>query len=109
MGHEYRLIFDNASLMSSFIDSLKSSEACIKAREREVYLKDQFLKTVAEYDAKLILEGDFSIWLEVNFRSMELYELVQKALSGGVARYYEDDNLNDEVNLKEVFRIKVRS
>ncbi len=48
--------------MSSFIDSLKSSEACVKAREREIYLKDQFLKTVAEYDARLIWKGEKKIF-----------------------------------------------
>jgi len=39
MSYEYRLVFDDASLMQDVIDSLKSSDACIKImRERSLIL-----------------------------------------------------------------------
>lgn len=106
MSYEYRLMFGDSCLMQCVIGSLKSSDACIKVEGREIYLKDQLLQSVAQYDAKLTLEGDLSVWLEVHFRSMGLYDLFQKALRGGDVKCYEDGDLNDEVSLKEVFRIK---
>ncbi|MFS2099646.1 hypothetical protein ACCC97_11830 [Variovorax sp. Varisp85] len=106
MSYEYRLVFDDSYLMQCVIGSLKSSEACIKVEGREIYLKDQLLQSVAQYDVKLTLEGNLSVWLEVNFRSMGLYDLFQKALGGGGVKCYEDGDVNDEVSLKEVFRIK---
>lgn len=108
MSYEYRLVFDGTILAQDVIKSLILSEACVKAQAREVYLKDQELKTPAEYDARLIQEGDQSIWMEINLKSVNLYKLVYSSLSGGVVRCYEDGDLDDEVSLKEAFRIKTK-
>ena len=106
MSYEYRLVFDDAASAQHVMDSLKSNDACIKAQALEVCLKDRELQTLAEYDARLIQEGDRSLWLEVNFRSLNLYNLVQGALSGRVVKCFEDGDWDDEVTLKEAFRIK---
>ncbi|MGJ7535944.1 MULTISPECIES: hypothetical protein [unclassified Variovorax] len=106
MSYEYRLVFDDEFLMQRVIDSLKSSDAYIKSQEQEICLKDRLLQSAAEYDARLILESNFSMWLEVNFRSMKLYDLVRNALHGEAVRCYEDGDLDCEVSLKGAFRIK---
>ncbi|RQR42334.1 hypothetical protein DIE22_02060 [Burkholderia sp. Bp9142] len=106
MSYEYRLVFDDAASAQLVIDSLKSSDACVKAQAQEVCLKDRDLQTLAEYDARLTKESDRALRLEVNFRSPNLYNLVQGALSSRVVRCFEDGDWDDEVTLKEAFRIK---
>ncbi|MGJ7607412.1 hypothetical protein ACSFA7_23965 [Variovorax sp. LT1R20] len=106
MSYEYRLVFDDAILAPNVMKSLILSEACVKVQAREVYLKDKELQTPSEYDARLIQEGDQSIWMELNLKSRNLYKLVHSSLSGGGVRCYEDGDLNDEISLKEAFRIK---
>jgi len=107
MSYEYRLVFDDPSLMQSVIGSLKSSGSFVEGNEQEIFLKDQLLQSHAEYDARLILEGDLSMWMEVNSKALGLHDLMMNSLKGGVARCYEDGDLHDEVSLKEAFRIKV--
>jgi len=108
MSYEYRLLLDSTISAQHFMNSLMVSEACVKAQAREVYLKDQELQTPAEYDARLIQEGNQSIWMEINLKSVNLYRLIHSSLSGGVVRCYEDGDLDDEVSLKEAFRIKIK-
>lgn len=105
MSYEYRLVFNDSPLMQCVIGFLRSSDAFIEAKGQEIYLKDPLLKSLAEYDARLILESDLSIWLELNFRATGLYDLMKKALKDGVVRCYEDGDLSDEVSLKEVFLV----
>ncbi|MBB4224182.1 hypothetical protein [Variovorax guangxiensis] len=107
MSYEYRLVFDDPSLMQSVIGSLKSSDSFVEGGKQEILLKDQLLQSHAEYDARLMLESDFSIWMEVNSKAIGLYGLMINSLKGGVVKCYEDGDLNDEVSLKEAFRIKV--
>ena len=109
MSYEYRLVFDDTTSAQHVMDSLKSSDACVKAQALEVCLKDQELQTLAAYDVRLTQESDRSLWLEVNFRSLNLCNLVQGALSGRVVRCFEDGDLDDEVTLKEAFRIKTNN
>lgn len=58
---------------------------------------------------RMTQESDRSLWLEVNFRSLSLCKLVQGALSGRVVGCFEDGDLDDEVTLKEAFRIKTNN
>ncbi|MGU7773980.1 hypothetical protein ACV229_27845 [Burkholderia sp. MR1-5-21] len=106
MSYEYRLIFDNAASGQHVMDSLKSSDACVKVQAQEILLKGREMQALAEYDARLLKEGDLSLWMDVNFKSLNLYNLVQGALSGRVVGCFEDGDLDDEVTLKEEFRIK---
>jgi hypothetical protein len=106
MSYEYKLVFDDAVLVERVMQSLKLSDSCTKKQVQEVYLKDKELKTTAEYDAKLSQETDKSIWLEINFKSPNLYKLLQDSLKGASVRCYEDGDLSDEVSLEEAFRIK---
>lgn len=106
MSYEYRLVFDDPSRMRNVMRSLKSSDSFVEVEERGIFLKDQLLRSSAKYDARLILENDSSMWLEVNFKAVGLYELIIIALEGGVVRCYEDGDWGNEVGLKEIFRIK---
>jgi hypothetical protein len=106
MSYEYRLVFDDPSLMQNVVRTLKSSDSLVEDEEWGIFLKDQLLQSSAKYDVRLILENNSSIWLEVKSKAVGLYRLMMSALEGGVVRCYEDGDLNDEVSLKEVFRIK---
>jgi hypothetical protein len=106
MSYEYRLVFDDGDSAQHAIDALRLSDACVRSHAQDVYLKDQGLNTLAEYDVRLMREGDQSLWLEINFRSINLYNLVQEALSSAVFRCFEDGDWDDETTLKEAFRIK---
>jgi hypothetical protein len=106
MSYEYRLIFDHTASLEDVMDLLKSSDACVRAEKFEIYLKDLELKTLAEYDAKLTQDSDQSLWLEVNFKSINLYNLIQKILNNRSIRCFENGDLDDEATLKEAFRIK---
>jgi hypothetical protein len=106
MSYEYRLVFDDPSLMQSVVRALKSSDSLVEDKGREIFLKDQLLQSSAKYDVRLILENDSSIWLEVNSKAVGLYGLMMGALEGGIVRCYEDGDLHDQMSLKEAFRIK---
>ena len=92
--------------MKNVMRALKSSDSFVEGKGREIFLKDQPLQSNAKYDARLILENDSSIWLEVNSKAVGLYELMMGALEGGVVKCYEDGDLHDEVSLKEVFALR---
>lgn len=106
MSYEYRLIFTDTSTVQRLMDKLKTSDACVGSRENDVSLKDRGLGSAAKYDVRLKCEDAKSIWLEVNFRSPSLYRLIHEALHGASVRCFEDGDLDDEVTLKEAFRIK---
>lgn len=106
MSYEYRLVFDDADSVQHVIDLLKSSDACIKTQVQGVCLKDRELQTLAEYDVRLTKENDRSLWLEVNFKSLNLYNSVREVLGSRRVRCFEDGDLDDEVTLKDAFRIK---
>ncbi|WP_080419204.1 hypothetical protein [Burkholderia ubonensis] len=109
MSRQYKLVFGDSDVMWHVIDSLKSSDACIKAQAQGVCLKNRELQTLAEYDVRLIQDGDRSVWLEVNFRSPNLCNLMQEALGNAVVRCFEDGDFDDEVTLKDAFRIKANN
>ncbi|MFP3458650.1 hypothetical protein R0J89_20585, partial [Psychrobacter sp. SIMBA_152] len=77
MSYEYRLVFDDAASAQLVIDSLKSSDACVKAQAQEVCLKDRGLQTLAEYDARLTKESDRALWLKINLGPTNLYNELQ--------------------------------
>jgi len=106
MSYEYRLIFTDASSARYVMDVLKASTAYIKGQGQEICLKDTELKSSADYDARLIEEDETSFWLEVNFRSPCLYRLLENALGGRPIRCFENGDIDDDVTLKEAFRIK---
>lgn len=106
MSYEYRLIPEDSALANHVMRYLKTSNACVKSKNDEIHLKDWSLQTSAEYDARLTESHDQSIWLEINFRSVGLYNLILEAVNGGAIRCYENGDLGDEVSLKEAFRIK---
>ena len=106
MSYEYRLIFADASTAQRLMEELKTSDACVGTLEDDVSLKDRGLGSAAKYDVRLKCEDAKSIWLEVNFRSPSLYRLVHETLDGATVRCFEDGDLDDEVTLKEAFRIK---
>lgn len=106
MSYEYRLVFVDSTSAQHVMDVLKASAACSKAQGPEVCLKDRDLKTLADYDVRLTKEDEKSLWLEVNFRSSDLYRLLQEALSGRPVRCFEDGDQDDEVTLQEALRIK---
>ncbi|SIO72264.1 hypothetical protein SAMN05444172_8654 [Burkholderia sp. GAS332] len=106
MSYEYRLVFVDTSSAQQVMDVLKASAACVKAQGREVCLKDRDLKALSDYDIRLTKEDEKSLWLEVNFRSPDLYRLLQEALDGRSVRCFEDGDQDDEVTLEEALRIK---
>lgn len=106
MSYEYRIIFTDAPTVRRLMEELKTSDACVGSRANDVSLKDRGLGSAAKYDVRLKCEDEKSVWLEVNFRSPTLYRLVHETLRGASVRCFEDGDLDDEVTLKEAFRIK---
>ncbi|MDX6916041.1 hypothetical protein R9X49_13080 [Pectobacterium carotovorum] len=104
MSYEYKLVFDDASTAQHVISTIKRSEACIRAENGDVYLKDKSLNNRAEYDIRLIDEDDGSLWLQVNVKSVDLYALMRETLSGKSFKCFEDGDTEDEVELSEAFR-----
>ncbi|MEQ9970597.1 hypothetical protein ABRP72_15630 [Pectobacterium carotovorum] len=108
MSYEYKLVFDDASAAQDVMRTIKRSETCIRAENGDVYLKDKSLNNRAEYDIRLIDEGDGSLWLQVNVKSVNLYELVRETLSGKPFKCFEDGDAESEVELNEAFRLNNR-
>ncbi|MDH0730573.1 hypothetical protein N5F23_20995 [Pseudomonas sichuanensis] len=106
MSYEYSLVFDDPSALQRVIERLRTSQAHVEEGEGVVCLKDQKQSTLAVYDVRFTRFESFSAWLEVNFSSLELYELFSTSLAGSNVRCFEDGNLDDEVTLREAFRIK---
>ncbi|MDG0799767.1 hypothetical protein [Pectobacterium polaris] len=106
MSYEYQLVFDDASTAQHVISTIKRSEACIRAENGDVYLKDKSLNNRAEYDVRLINEDDGSLWLQVNVKSVDLYALMRETLSEKSFKCFEDGDTEDEVELSEAFRLK---
>ncbi|MBQ4770898.1 hypothetical protein [Pectobacterium versatile] len=105
MSYEYRLVFDDASAAQDVMSTIKHSETCIRAENGDVYLKDTSLNNRAEYDVRLTHEDDGSLWLQVNVKSVDLYELVRETLSGKPFKCFEDGDAESEVELNEAFRL----
>ncbi|MEQ9773326.1 hypothetical protein ABRQ03_21085 [Pectobacterium jejuense] len=108
MSYEYKLVFDDASIAQQVISTIERSEACIRAENGDVYLKDKSLNNRAEYDIRLIDEDDGSPWLQVNVKSVDLYALMRETLSGKPFKCFEDGDAESEVELSEAFRLKHR-
>ncbi|MEQ9914555.1 hypothetical protein [Pectobacterium polaris] len=106
MSYEYKLVFDDASTVQQVISTIKRSEACIRAENGDIYLKEKSLNNRAEYDVRLIDEDDGSLWLQVNVKSVDLYALMRETLSGKPFKCFEDGDTEDEVELSEAFRLK---
>ncbi|RJL23718.1 hypothetical protein [Pectobacterium polaris] len=106
MSYEYKLVFDDASTAQHVISTIKRSEACIRAENGDIYLKDKSLNNRAEYDVRLIDEDDGSLWLQVNVKSVDLYALMRETLSEKSFKCFEDGDTEDEVELSEAFRLK---
>ncbi|WP_153787806.1 hypothetical protein [Pseudomonas sp. EMN2] len=106
MSYEYRLVFDDPAALQRVIERLRTSQTHVEESEGVVCLKDQKQSTLAVYDVRLTRLDSLSAWLEVNFRSLELYELFSTSLAGANVRCFEDGDFDDEVTLREAFRIK---
>ncbi|WP_350238362.1 hypothetical protein U1R68_18880 [Pectobacterium colocasium] len=106
MSYEYKLVFDDASAAQHVMSMIKRSKACIRAENGDIYLKDKSLSNHADYDVRLIDEGDGSLWLQVNVNSVDLYALVRETLRGKPFKCFEDGDAEDEVELNEAFRLK---
>ncbi|VVP99300.1 hypothetical protein PS925_02143 [Pseudomonas fluorescens] len=105
MSYEYKLLFDDSFIAQHLIDVVKTSSACVRAEEGDLYLKDYSLNSSGAYDARLINGSDGSLWLQVNFQSAELYALLKTALNGRNFRCLEDGDEDEEVGLNEAFRV----
>lgn len=105
MSHEYKLVFGDTTSASKVMKKIKGSDACIRAQQSgDLYLKDQSLNSSADYDARLIYESGSVLWLQVNFKSLNLYQTLLSALGDSDYRCLEEGD--DEVPLKDAFRIK---
>ncbi|MBN3199310.1 hypothetical protein H5A20_11370 [Pectobacterium brasiliense] len=108
MSYEYKLVFDDASTAQHVINTIKRNEACIRAENGDVYLKDKSLANSTEYDVRLIDENDGSLWLQVNVKSVDLYALMRETLSEKSFKCFEDGDAENEVELNEAFRLNNR-
>lgn len=106
MSHEYRLVLSHPSSVQGIMEALKASSACIGTRFDEVLLKDRRLASLATYDIRLIKEEGETLWLEVNFGSFDLLQLLEDAFAGDSVRCFEDGDLHDEVSLGAALRIR---
>lgn len=106
MSHEYRLVFPNVLTARCLMSALRVSEYCVRADQEFVYLKDCVSKTEANYDARLSYDDQNSLWLEVNFRSLALYDLVRTALDNEPYKCLSDGEINEEVALSEAFQLR---
>ncbi len=106
MSYEFRLVFENSLSARHVLDSVKTSTACIGAAGESIYLKELSVKSEATYDVRLTLEDSNSLWLEVGFRSPNLYELLRAAVGTKQYRCLEGGEQDDEVSLHKVFRLK---
>lgn len=106
MSYEFRLVFADSLSARNVLESVKSSTAYIGAAGECIYLKELSVKSEAPYDVRLILEGPNSLWLEVGFRSPNLYELLRAAVGTKQYRCLEGGDQDDEVPLHKAFRLK---
>lgn len=106
MSHEYRLVFRDDLTAQRVMDSLRVSESCVRADHEFVYLKDRISMTNAIYDARLSHDESCSLWLEVNFKSQSLYDLVRETLEDKQCKCLSDGEPDEEVELYEAFQLK---
>jgi len=105
MSYEYRLVFPDSTSANRAMEALMASAACVGAQCDRVLLKDRQLNTLAEYDIRLTKEGQNSLWLEVNFRSVDLLLLLETTFAGLSVQCFEDGDPQDEVTLESALRI----
>lgn len=106
MSYEYNLVFDGPAALQRVIEKLRTSQAYVGEGDGAIWLKDQKQSTLAVYDVRLTKLDSLSAWLEVNFRSLNLHELFDDSLAGANLRCFEDGDFDDEMTLREAFRIK---
>ncbi|MBT9264124.1 hypothetical protein KKQ10_04530 [Pseudomonas sp. MG-9] len=106
MSYEYKLVFDDTTSASKVMSEVEGSDACVRVQPGDLYLKDRSLNSSADYDARLIHENESVLWLQVNFKSLSLYQTMLSALGDSAYRCLEDGEEDEEVQLKEAFRIK---
>ncbi|MDL5601542.1 hypothetical protein PGC34_12190 [Pseudomonas kribbensis] len=107
MSYEYKVVFDDTTSASKVMKEIEDSDACVRAQQPgDLYLKDQSLNSSADYDARVIYESESVLWLQVNFKSLSLYQTMLSALGDSDYRCLEDGDDDEEVPLKEAFRIK---
>jgi hypothetical protein len=106
MSHEYKMVCSNDLITRRIMEALRLSDFCVRADHEFVYLKDLITRTDADYDARLSHDHPNSLWVEVNFKSLTLYDLVRDALDGAPCKCFSDGDLNDEVTLGEVFQLR---
>lgn len=106
MSYEFRLVFEDSFSARNVLDSVKTSTACIGAAGECICLKELSVNSEAAYDVRLTLEDSNSLWLEVGFRSPNLYELLKAAIDTKQYRCLEGGEQDDEVPLHKAFRLK---
>jgi len=106
MSHEYKLEFTSETMAGHVLDVLKQSDSCVAADEEFVYLKDRVIKTEAIFDVRMSHEDQRSLWLEVNFKSLALFDVVRAAIGECQFRCLEDGDVDNEVILSEAFLIR---
>ena len=106
MGHEYKLEFTSETMTWYVLGVLKQSDLCVAADEEFIYLKDQVVKTEAIYDVRMSHEGQRSLWLEVNLKSLALCDVVRAAIGECQFRCLEDGDVDNEITLSEAFLIR---
>lgn len=106
MSHEYRLVFPNVLAAQYLMSALRVNEHCVRADQEFIYLKDHISKTKAAYDARLSYDEQNSLWLEVNFKSVALYDLVRTALDDEPYKCLSDGDVNEEVALSQAFQLR---
>ncbi|WP_025113564.1 hypothetical protein [Pseudomonas sp. H1h] len=107
MSYECKLVFDDTTSASKVMKELEGSGACVRVQQPgDLYLKDQSLNSSADYDARLIYESESVLWLQVNFKSLSLYQTMLSALGGSDYRCLEDGDDDEKMPLKEAFRTK---
>jgi hypothetical protein len=106
MSYECKLVFDDTTSASNVMKKVGGSGACVRVQQSgDLYLKDQSLNSSADYDARLIYESESVLWLQVNFKSLSLYQAMLPALGDSNYRCLEDGDDDEEVPLKEAFCI----
>ncbi|WP_207864018.1 hypothetical protein [Pseudomonas sp. 58(2021)] len=107
MSYDCKLVFDDTTSASKVMKKVGGSGACVRVQQPDdLYLKDQSLNSSADYDARLIYGSESALWLQVNFKSLSLYQTMLSALGGSDYRCLEDGDDDKKVPLKEAFRIK---
>ncbi|WP_154100708.1 hypothetical protein [Pseudomonas putida] len=106
MSYEYELIFEESKSLQDLFEKLLASGVCKKATHEELHIKNQQSNTLEGYDARLLKCDDTRAWLEILIPTPYLYQLFSAILLDAKFRCFEDGDRDDEVSLRQAFRLK---